>query len=294
MTVLPTLGIIAGGGVLPGLVAKTARTQGRTVVAVGFPDDTDPELEQAVDHFIRLRLGQLGKLIAFFKKHDVREVVLAGAINKPRALNIRPDFRAARLLFSMKRRSDDSLLRMVADELRKEGMTVVSAQPFAPQLATPAGILTRTPPAREQWKDIFYGWPIARDLGRHDIGQSLMVREQMVIAVEAIEGTDATIRRGGELGGKGCTLIKVFKPGQDNRIDLPSIGLNTVRLLAEAGGSCLAVEAEKSLFFDREEAVRFADANGITIVGVTAKLLREYGIRFKEKQGAVQHVMNPS
>ena len=294
MSALPTLGIIAGGGVLPGLVAETARAQGRTVVAVGFPDDTAPDLARGVDHFAQLKLGQLGKLIAFFKKHNVREVVLAGAINKPRALNIRPDLRAARLLFSLKRRSDDALLRMVADELSKEGMVVVSAQPFAPQLATPPGILTRTEPTREQWKDIFYGWPIARDLGRHDIGQSLMVREQMVIAVEAIEGTDATIRRGGELGGKGCTLIKVFKPGQDNRIDLPSIGLKTVSLLAEAGGTCLAVEAEKSLFFDKEEAIRFADKKGIIIVGVTAKLLREYGIRYREKQGAVQHVMNPS
>jgi DUF1009 family protein len=294
MTTFPTLGIIAGGGVLPALVAETGRNQGRTVVAVGFPDDTDPDLPRAVDHFTWLKLGQLGKLISFFKKHGVQEVVLAGSINKPRALNIRPDFRAARLLFSLKRRSDDSLLRVVASELQKEGMSVVSAQPFAPQLATPAGILTKTVPTREQWKEIFYGWPIARDLGRHDIGQSLIVKEQMVIAVEAIEGTDATIRRGGELGGAGCTLIKVFKPGQDNRIDLPSIGLNTVRLLAEARGTCLAVEAEKSLFFDKEEAVRFADQNGITIVGVTAKLLREYGVRYREKQRAPHHVMNPS
>lgn len=263
------IGLIAGGGQFPLLVAKGAAAQGHRVVAVFFKGHSSNEVAALVDDSKELMLGQLSKLISFFKKNGVTRVVMAGTINKPKAFDIRPDFRAAKLLFKLATKGDDVLLRTITKEFESEGMTVVGPHVYAPQLLTPSGLLTKRKPNEMESTDLAFGWNIARELGRLDIGQCVVVREGVITAVEAIEGTDAAIKRGCILGGKGCSIVKVFKPGQEDRVDMPSIGLKTVQGMKDIGATCLGVEAGKSLFFDLDKAVDFADKNGISIVGLT-------------------------
>jgi DUF1009 family protein len=265
------IGIIAGAGQFPALVAKGATQNGFLPVIAGFSGHTDPDLEECAHAFSLLHIGQVGKLIKYFRTQGIRKLCFAGAIDKPRALDMRPDFIAARLLLTMKSKGDDSLLRSVIDYLGKEGFEVVSAADFTPQLRAPAGVLTKKPPSDEMWQDIRYAWPIARSMGHFDIGQCLVIKKNMVIGVECIEGTDAVLRRSGELGGKNCVAVKMVKPGQDERIDLPSVGLETVRILEQYGYACLAVEAGKTLFFDQQEAIKLANAKKIVIVALNEK-----------------------
>ncbi|WP_432735791.1 LpxI family protein [Maridesulfovibrio sp. FT414] len=264
-----TIGLIAGGGQFPLLVAKGAAAQGHRVVAVFFKGHSNLEVSALADDSVELMLGQLSRLISFFKKNGVNKVVMAGTINKPKALDVRPDLRAAKLLFKLATKGDDVLLRAITREFESEGMQVVGPHVYAPQLLTPAGLLTKRRPSDVEKTDLATGWRIAHELGRLDIGQCVVLREGIITAVEAIEGTDAAIRRGCELGGKGCCIVKVFKPGQEDRVDMPSIGLKTVQGMHELGATCLGVEAGKSLFFDLDKAVEFADRNGICIVGLT-------------------------
>ncbi|WP_320169453.1 UDP-2,3-diacylglucosamine diphosphatase LpxI domain-containing protein [Maridesulfovibrio sp.] len=263
------IGLIAGGGQFPLLVLKGAAAQGHRVVAVFFKGHSNPDVCALADASVELKLGQLSKLISFFKTNGVTKVVMAGTINKPKALDIRPDFRAAKLLFKLATKGDDVLLRAVTREFESEGMEVVGPHSFAPQLLTPAGLLSGRKPSETEQADLATGWKTAKELGRLDIGQCVVLREGVITAVEAIEGTDAAIRRGCELGGKGCCIVKVFKPGQEDRVDMPSIGLKTVQGMHELGATCLGVEAGKSLFFDLDKAVEFADKHGICIVGLT-------------------------
>lgn len=262
------IGIIAGGGQFPRLVAQQARAAGLGVVICGFQGHTDPDTASCADVFELLHLGQLGRMIGFFKEHHVSRVCMAGSISKPRALDFRPDWRAAKLLFSLKKKGDDSLLRAIMADIEKDGIHVVAAVDLAPALRAPEGTLTRRAPTDEEWKDIRYGWPIARAMGAFDIGQCLVVREGMVMAVECLEGTDAALRRGAELGGNGCIAVKMVKPGQDERVDLPSVGLATIRNLVEHHYAVLAIQAGKTLFFDREAALRLADENGLAVVAL--------------------------
>ncbi len=264
------LGILAGGGQFPLIVAQNAAKAGLCPVAVGFYGHTDEnlpkELEKLGGSCLLLHLGQLTKMLAFFKKHHVQAACMAGTINKPRALDFRPDLRAARVVFSLKKKGDDSLLRAIVGELEKEGIQVVSAAKYAPVLHILPGLLTpKCPPNQKVQEDIAYAWPVARQIGAMDIGQCLVVREGMVMAVEALEGTDETLARGARLGGKGCVAIKMLKPGQEERVDLPSIGLKTVQNLVEGQYAALAVEAG-ALFFDKEQAIALAEKHGISIV----------------------------
>ena len=263
-----TLGIIAGGGAFPITVAKTAKERGERVVGAGFASDTDPAFPERCDAFVWLKLGQLGRLIDFFTAHGVTHVVMAGPINKPRALDLRPDWRAAKLLFSTKTRGDDALLRAVTAELEREGMHVVAPHLYSPDLLAPEGVLTRRKPTEREQEDISFGWNVSRSLGAFDIGQCLVVRERIVLAVEAIEGTDAAIRRGGQLGGPGAVVVKRPKPAQDRRLDMPAVGPDTLRVMAEVGATCLAVEAGGCIFFEQGHTLEFADANGIAIVSL--------------------------
>ncbi len=263
-----TIGIIAGGGQFPFLVARGAKDQGRRVAAVGFVGHTDPALEAETDAFAMLHLGQLGKLIDFLHENNVREVCMAGAISKPKALDLRPDFRAMKLMFSLKGKGDDALLRSIAEELARENLTVLQPTQLVPGLAAPQGVLTRRAPTPEEWEDIRFGWPIAQAMGRLDIGQCIVVRSGIVAAVEAMEGTDATLERGGKLGGKGCTAVKILKPGQDKRLDQPALGPGTIEVMARHGYVCLAFQAGETLLFERERAIALADEAGIAIVGL--------------------------
>lgn len=264
-----SIGIIAGSGQFPRLVAKNAKAAGYGVVVCAFHGFTDPGLEALADAYTTVYLGQFDKVIDYFRKHCVRRLCMAGAINKPRALDLRPDFRAARILFSLRGKGDDALLRAIMADLEKEGFTLIQAAELSTSLLCPEGVLTRRGPSAEEIAEIDYGWPIAEALGRFDIGQCIVVKQSMVVAVECLEGTDAALLRGGELRGEGCVAIKRFKPKQDERVDLPSIGLQTVRLLIEQHYRCLAVDAGKTLFFDRAEALALADKHNFCIVALT-------------------------
>ena len=268
------LGLIAGGGQFPFLVAQNAQKKGYQVVAVGFVQDTEPDLQNKVDSFLWLKLGQLNKLIKFFQKNKVNQVTFAGPINKPRALNIRPDFRAAKLLFKLKNKNDDAILRAVARELEQEGFRVVAANNFVPELIALSGQLSKRKPSAKEIQDILFAWPLVKKLGELDIGQCIVVRDQMVVAVESIEGTNATILRAGQLAGKGCVVVKAFKPGQDSRIDIPALGSKTIEVMAQAGATCLAYEAGKSLFFELDRAISLADKNKIAVIGIDEQLLQ--------------------
>jgi len=262
------VGIIAGEGDFPFLVIQGVKDKGKQAYVVAIKGHTREEISALADDIIWIHLGQLGKLINFFKKKKVEEIVFAGAINKPKAINIRPDFKAAKLLFRLKSHSDNVLLEGVVGELTEEGFSVVSPIRYVPFLQTPKGILTKRRPTKKEIIDIKYGWPIAKRLGEMDIGQTIVVKRQMVVAVEAMEGTNNTILRAGSLVGRGSVVIKVFKPNQIPVVDQPSIGLRTIEVMKEAGCSSLAIEAEKSLFFDKDKAIKLANEVGISIVGI--------------------------
>jgi len=267
----PVIGLIAGGGQFPLLFAEAARNKGKKVVAVGHLSESRPELEQAVDELCWVKLGQLGKIISFFHKHGVREAVFAGTITKTRIFrDVFPDLKGLSLWNKIDVHQDDAILRAVAAVLENEGIEILGSTCFLGHLLFPKGVLTRKKPTAAQLEDIHFGWRMAREIGRLDIGQCVVVRDCSVMAVEAIEGTDATIRRGGELAESGAVVVKVKKPNQDLRFDLPATGIKTIETLADVRGSVLAVEAGQSLVFDRNEMVRYADRVGISIVGVSA------------------------
>ncbi len=268
-TVLGSIGIMAGSGQFPFLVARGAKKIGLKVVICGFRGNTDPALEAEADAFALLGLGQLGGLIDFFKSNGVTRACMAGAISKPNAMNFQPDWRAAKLLFRLAaNKGDDAILRAVAGELGTEGIEVLPPDALVPELRSPEGVVGKRRPTAEEWADIRFGWNIVKTLGKLDIGQCVAVRSGIVVAVEGIEGTDAMLARAGELGGAGCVAVKAAKPGQDERLDLPSLGAGTLETLARHKYSCLAFEAGKTLLFDRKAAVRLADEHGIALVGV--------------------------
>ena len=263
------IGLIAGGRQFPVLVARGVKDAGHRLVVAGFTGHTNAEVYPLADVWRELKLGQLSKLLGFFQENKVQEAMMAGSINKPGVMDIRHlDASAVKLIFSLKGKGDDAILRAFTTLLEGEGIAVVSPQTYATGLLTPPGVLTRRAPDEREWADLRAGTALARELGRLDIGQCVVLREGIVAAVEALEGTDAAILRGCELGGPGCVVVKVVKPGQEERVDLPSVGLDTVRLMAKSGASCLGVEAGKSLFFDLESTVAFADKAGIAIVGL--------------------------
>ena len=263
------IGLVAGGGRLPLLISEKSAELEVDLFTVGFQSETDPAIVGKCTELKWLKLGQLSRLIDFFHKNNVRKVMFAGTINKPRALNIRPDFRAARLIFSIKKKGDDALLRAVAGELEKEKLQVRSCLDMIPGLKAPHGQLTSRGPGKEEQEDIDYGRAILKSIGELDIGQCVVVCKQMVAAVEALEGTDAAIKRGGELtGNKGATVVKAAKPGQDLRFDQPAIGPETIRAMQKARATCLAFCAATCIFFEFEKSIKLADEYNLCVVGL--------------------------
>lgn len=261
------LGLIAGGGSFPFLVARGAAAHGYRVVAAGFKRNTDPALAAEVAAYRELGLGQLGGLIDYFKSQGVDQLLMAGTIDKAGAMDIIPDWRGARALLRLVGKGDDALLRGVIGELESEGFAIRRAHELLPELLTPAGTLCGRP-NQELLADVHFGLDVARRIGGLDIGQTVVVRRQVVAAVEALEGTDKAIARGCQLAGPGAVVVKVCKPGQDQRVDLPSVGLGTVETLVAGKAACLAVEAGRSLFFDREAALTVARKAGLCVIGV--------------------------
>jgi len=267
-----TVGLVAGAGRLPFEVARGARRAGRRVVAVAFHGFADAALESEVDAFQWVRLGELGALFAALREAGAREAVVAGNVPKEHLYAgsdlIRLDERGAAFIASLRDRSDDSILRALGDALEAEGIRVPSQALYAPHLLAGAGRLGGVAPTAAQLADVAWAWPLAKAIGRLDIGQTLVVKERSVLAVEAIDGTDATIRRGGALGRGQVCVVKVWKPGQDPRFDFPTVGPDTLETLAEAGAALMAMEAGRTLVLEREAVVRRADALGIALLGV--------------------------
>ena len=264
------IGIIAGGGQFPLLFARAVRRHGLKVYAAAHQGETDETLADQVDALQWVRLGQLGKIIDFFKKEGVIKTVFIGSITKTNIFrDVRPDLKGLGLWNKIDIKQDDSILRAIAERLAKDGIEVVASTSYVPELLFPQGILTRKKLTKEQKNDIVFGWKIARAMGGLDIGQCVVVRNQTVLAVEAIEGTDAAIRRGGTLGKEKAVVVKLKKPNQDLRFDLPAVGEKTIVSMLEVKAAVLAVEAGYALFFDRESVIRAADAAGLVVVGVT-------------------------
>ena len=241
------------------------------VIAVAHKDETSPELAAHVDALFWIKVGQLGKLIKIFKEQDVKDVLMAGGIKKTRLFDgAMPDMRGMALLARMIHKKDDSLLRAVAEELESEGITVRESTLYLDNLLAPSGVLTKRKPSKDEQKDIEFGWEMAKEIGKLDIGQTVVVKDQAVLAVEAIEGTDEAIRRGGKLCRQGAVVVKICKPQQDLRFDLPAIGMQTIRTMQEVKATCLAVEAGKTLLFDRDDVIAEAERAGISVVGVAS------------------------
>ncbi len=264
------MGIIAGGGQFPRLFIEAAQKAGRRVVVVAHKGETDAAAVEAADAVCWVKLGQLGKVISFFKQQGVGETVFLGTITKTRIFwDILPDFKAMSLWNKIDLKQDDTILRAIAKTLETDGIKVVESTLYLRHLLFPAGVLSKKKPTKKQRRDIEFGWRNARAIGELDIGQCVVVRDCVVLAVEAIEGTDAAILRGGRLAREGAVVVKVRKPGQDFRFDLPATGLTTIKSLQSVKGAVLAVEAGESLIFDRELMVEAANKAGIVVVGVS-------------------------
>lgn len=274
------LGLIAGNGRFPFLLMDAARARGLTVVVAAIKEEADAEMDAraAADRCVIvhwLSLGELSKLIETFRAEGVTRAVMAGQVRHKQIFSsIRPDWRLAKLLLSLRTRNTDMLLGAVAKVLGDEGIELISSTAYLEPLLAKAGVLTRRGPTENEAKDIAYGLTVAKGVAGFDLGQTVVIAAQACVAVEAMEGTDATIARAGELlrGSDGVldaalTVVKVAKPNQDMRFDVPVIGVATIRAMIAAGATCLCVEAGRTLLFDPEGIVAAADEAGIAIVG---------------------------
>jgi hypothetical protein len=261
-------GLIAGTGRFPLLFAQSANNHGVEIIAVAHKGQTLPELESLVKKIYWIKVGQLGKLIKILKTEGIKDAAMVGGITKTIMFSdVVPDFQAISLVAKLRTLNDDVLLRAVAKAIEKEGITIHSSTIFLDELLSPPGCLTKKVPDKKEMRDIEFGWEIAKAIGKLDIGQTIVVKDQVVLAVEAIEGTDEAIRRAGTLGKRnGLVVIKVSKPQQDLRFDVPAIGPGTITTMQEAGAKVLAVESERTLLIDKEELIRAANKAGIIIV----------------------------
>jgi DUF1009 family protein len=273
----PPIGLLAGRGRFPMVFAEKARQLGIPVVCVGIRGEASPELAEMVQRFYWARVAALGRMIRCFKREQVECVVMAGKITKSvlyspwRWVQLWPDWRTIQYWFARRRpdNRDDTLLLGLIDEFAADGMRFASALDICPELLVNAGILTRRKPSNREEADITFGWGLAKEMGRLDVGQSVAVCERAVLAVEAIEGTDQAILRAGQLcRAGGFVVVKVAKPQQDMRFDVPTVGCATVETMHRAGGRVLAIEAGKTIVIDQPATVALADRYGISIVAL--------------------------
>ncbi|MBA3769754.1 MAG: UDP-2,3-diacylglucosamine diphosphatase LpxI [Blastocatellia bacterium] len=263
-----SFGLIAGNGRFPFLVIDGARREGVDLAIVAIKEETDPELEKIAFNLTWVGIGQLGKMISFFKKNGVTQVVMAGQVKHVQIFSSAlPDLRMVKMLWNLERRNTDALIGGVAGELAKEGIELIDSTHFLQDHLATQGVLSKRKPSQNELDDIEYGLHIAGELGRLDLGQTVVIRSRACVAIEAMEGTDATIRRAGELANGKLTVVKVAKPNQDMRFDVPVVGMPTIRVMAEAGATCLSITSDKTLIFDREEMLAAANHAGIAIVG---------------------------
>lgn len=270
---MKTIGIIAGNGRFPVLAAKEARESGYRILTAAIEKEADPALEKMSDGFIWVKIGELAKLVKFFRSNGVHEAIMAGKVEKVRLFqeNVRPDFEMVKVLMKTRDFKDDSLLAGIADYLHGQGIDLMDST-FLMKHALPGpGILGKKKPSKEVAEDLEFGFRMAKVIAGADIGQTVIVKKKAVLAVEAIEGTDHAIRRGGALGDNRVTVVKVAKPNQDMRFDVPAVGLKTFVALLDVKAEAFGFEAGKTIFLDRDDFVKRADEAGIAVVGLEEK-----------------------
>jgi hypothetical protein len=266
---MATIGLIAGGGRFPLVFAESARRAGHRVVAAAHVNQTDPALEGIVDALTWVKLGQFGRVVEVLKGAGCTQVVMLGSITKARFFrDAWLDGLGVQILARLATKTDDSVLRAIASALEERGLPVTDPTAYLQDRLAPEGVLGGREPTDEEWADARYGLELARAIGRLDLGQTVVVKDRMAIAVEALEGTDACIRRGGELAKEGAVVVKAVKPNQDRRFDLPAVGPDTIDSMREARCEVLAVEAGSTLVMDLDEMIRRADKARIAVVGI--------------------------
>ena len=262
------LGIIAGNGIYPFLIARAARQKGVTAIHVAaFENETQPELADHADSIEWMRVGQLSRLLKYFEKAGVRQAIMAGQIAPKNLFDLRPDFRVLTILSTLKRRNAETLFGAVGDELAKFGIHLLPATTYLEDSLASEGLIAGPKPRRRFIEDIAFGFEIAKELSRLDIGQTVVVRNGTVLAVEAFEGTDEAIQRGARLGKGGAIVVKVAKPNQDFRFDVPVIGCQTLEVASAAGAKVVAVEAGRTLLLDKGAVKALAEEKQVTIYG---------------------------
>ena len=263
-------GLIAGNGKFPFLVAEGARRAGVSLAVAAIREETDPAIERVAERVAWVGIGQLGRMIRFFKREGVEKAIMAGQVKHVQIFSgALPDVRMLRMLISLPRRNTDALIGGVAAELAREGIELIDSTYFIKDHLPAEGLLTRRAPDERERGDIEYGLEVAREIARLDLGQTIVVRARACVAVEAMEGTDETVRRAGRLARGRLTVVKVAKPNQDMRFDVPVVGLPTVETMAEAGATCLCLTAGKTLMFDRDEILQLADRRRISVVAAS-------------------------
>ncbi len=262
------IGLIAGDGRFPIIFADNVRRLGFTVSAIAHVGTTLPELESYVEHIHWLKIGQFSKALAALKQDGVAQAVMLGGIKKANVFTIlRPDLRALAIFSRLKHWKDDAILRAVAGELEREGIEILDSTFGLQDILAEEGYLTSRKPSKKEVEDIQFGWETLETLGVLDIGQCVVVKNRVIVSVEAVEGTDEAITRGGKLGGKGAVVIKRTKPLQDLRFDLPAIGPQTIQSMVSVQATVLAIEAGRTVIIDREDVLSQANEAGISIVG---------------------------
>lgn len=262
------IALIAGGGKFPLLFAQAAKARGISVIGCAFVKITNRKLKRYVDKIFWLNIGELSKLLQVFKENNLRKGIMAGKIPKVAIFNsrLKRDKEIDFILNKVVDKKDNSLLIAIADKLRKEGIELLNSTTFLSSLLAVKGILTRKEPTSSEWDDVYFGRNLAKQMSDLDIGQSVVVKDKAILAIEAIEGTDIAIMRGGKLGGRGSVVVKMSRCKQDMRFDIPVVGLQTMKSLAKIKGAVLAVEAGKTLIIDREKIIKLADRKGIAVV----------------------------
>ncbi|HEY0791629.1 MAG TPA: UDP-2,3-diacylglucosamine diphosphatase LpxI [Chthoniobacterales bacterium] len=265
------LGLIAGNGIYPMLVARAARRQGVPAIhAAAFENETDPALADLVESMEWVRVGQLGRLLRYFQNTGVTEAIMAGQISPKNLFDLRPDLKTLVLLSRLKERNAESLFGAVADELARAGVRLLPASTFLEDSLAPEGLVAGPPPRRRSLEDARFGFQIAKETSRLNIGQTVVVRNGTVLAVEAFEGTDEAMRRGAQLGRGQAVMVKVTKPKQDMRFDVPVIGVKTLEVAAHVGVRLIGVEAGLTLLLDRPSVTGAALKNNVTLYGIRA------------------------
>src|SRR5437016_7696273 len=260
------LGLIAGNGKFPFLVLESARKAGASIAVAAIRQETDPEIERLAERITWVGIGQLGKLLRFFKDEGVEQAIMAGQVKHVQIFSRAiPDVRTLKMLLRLPRRNTDALIGAVASELASEGIELIDSTYFLKDQLPQTGNLSKRKPDERECADIEYGLGIANEIARLDLGQTIVVRDRACVAIEAMEGTDAVIRRAGELVRGRLTVVKIAKPDQDMRFDVPVVGIPTIESMIAAGATCLRLTAGKTLIFDREAMIELANKSKIAI-----------------------------